>query len=224
MEKDSLSQTPNKLDDEEDHVLNSFYQLQSELNDLTNNLENQYSDICINDDTLNSLNQLEPINIKKIINVLNNNDLDYSRTESNPNKSNTDKDQIQNANIFQTNNLSLFMNSNENRDLDNGFINSLNTTSTSYENDSILLSSQPNNNEDCHLESNYNITQKISELLLSLQNRTLLTDGINDMLTDEWDDDDDNGYLIITLSEDEFFELEEVLYIQYMHRLYKSIL
>ncbi len=46
-------------------------------------------------------------------------------------------------------------------------------------------------------------TSRIYEYILQLENN-------EDRDEDEWDNDDDNGYLTVQLSEEEFYELEEV--------------
>lgn len=46
-------------------------------------------------------------------------------------------------------------------------------------------------------------TGKIFDLITSLQSRDV-------PLEDEWDNDDDTGYITISLTEDEFFEFENV--------------
>ncbi len=48
--------------------------------------------------------------------------------------------------------------------------------------------------------------------LISATVPSILMDQV-EPLFDDWDDDDDNGYVIITISTEEFFEIEEVRYI-----------
>ena len=49
--------------------------------------------------------------------------------------------------------------------------------------------------------------RKILDLILTLQQRLLAQD---DAAADEWENDEDTGYMVVALAEDDFFELEEV--------------
>ena len=53
--------------------------------------------------------------------------------------------------------------------------------------------------------------RKIAQLLHDFEHRYDALQGSESAVIDEWENDDDTGYVVIPLSEEEFFEMEEVL-------------
>lgn len=70
------------------------------------------------------------------------------------------------------------------------------------------------NNKDSSPKKANNDFEEIQEPLDSINNKILdLVDTLktrNPDVQDEWDNDDDAGYMTLTLTENEFFELEQV--------------
>lgn len=52
--------------------------------------------------------------------------------------------------------------------------------------------------------------RKIAQLLHDFEHRYDALSGSESAVIDEWENDDDTGYVVIPLSEEEFFEMEEV--------------
>lgn len=83
--------------------------------------------------------------------------------------------------------------------------NNVNLNNT-YSTEGASLANNYNDSEDNDEET---ITKsKISKLLLDYSSRYAKSNIELDKI-DEWENDDDNGYLVIDLTEDEFFEMEE---------------
>lgn len=82
-------------------------------------------------------------------------------------------------------------------------------SSQNYDTDNYDAVRNNHNNHNSNTRSNEEDTQKVSDIIFSHLQFLNSTDETL-LNVDDWEDDDDNGYLLIPVSEDEFYEMEEV--------------
>ena len=197
-------------------VYEAFEKLGNELNNLTDNLEKQFEEAEDGDDFLGGFN------LKGIATSLG---LFSSNVTTNDNNTNEDAKDIINEKIEDEDLVELLNSSNRNpaqhsaeigeyfdeyeqNDVSSfpskGYIKRDSVGASSIDADSIASGG----------------SRKISVLINNMRNRGLSVDessipaggtSVTGGVVDEWDNDDDTGYTIITLSEEEFFDYEEVL-------------
>jgi hypothetical protein len=161
-------------------VIKSFEKLEEDVNQLTLNLENQFGD---GDDDVD--NRLDPISLQDDSLKSVKEQMDEIIDILNDQSTETSEDE----NYHNKKNHSI-----EKEDTD------------SYEEYSNEEDGDDESYQERHegrASQDQSLSNKIFDLINALQNREV-------PVKDEWDNDDDSGYITITLTDQEFFEYEDV--------------
>lgn len=206
---------PNSL---ESKVVSSLEEMNANLNELTQHLENQFEPDSIDNSaeyhTPGRKNQVDPTRIEDIIDILNNSDdqSDSGAEEATNSLKVEESDGLASTigsgfysavgNISKAflGNLGSTAGSNPLISADDPDFNS---TTSSSEGINAPGDARPQSQSKEPVTLQEGFSNKIFSLIYALQNR-------DDTVEDEWDNDDDAGYVTITLSEQEFFEFEDV--------------
>jgi hypothetical protein len=174
-------------------VVDSFSEVQSQLNTLTENLEYQFHDGEEESSPVKKLNFIpqkengldsksEKEQLDEIINLLNDPDRASSDASEEGRFSNPSFDELE-AFAAAKSGKKLWSNSTHPEDVSDNDLD--------------------DRRDDQQDEDRDNFSAKVFELIESMKIRDIPLD-------DEWDNDDDTGYITVTLTDQEFFEYEDV--------------
>jgi hypothetical protein len=176
-------------------VVDSFTEVQSQLNSLTENLEYQFQDGEGESSPIKKLNFIpqkengldsksEKEQLDEIINLLNDPDRASSDISAEGSFNNPSFDELEAFSSVKSGKKSSWNNSTQPEDVS----------------DNDLEGGEDGLQDE---EERDNFSAKVFELIESMKIRDIPLD-------DEWDNDDDTGYITVTLTDQEFFEYEDV--------------